>query len=85
MTREVIMEKVNDIFRDVFDDETLIITDSTNSDDIEDWDSLEHISLIISMEKEFDLKFDIKEVNKLENVGQMVDMIKDKLDEKGAC
>ena len=74
------MEKVNEIFRDVFDDEELIITDSTNSDDIEDWDSLEHISLIISMEKEFDMKFDIKEVNKLENVGQMVDMIKEKME-----
>ncbi len=82
MTREEIMNKVNEIFRDVFDDDSLIITDSTNSDDIEDWDSLEHISLIISMEKEFDLKFDIKEVNKLENVGQMVDMIREKLEEK---
>ena len=82
MSREEIMEKVNGIFRDVFDDDTLVITDETNSDDIEDWDSLEHISLIISMEKEFGLKFDIKEVNKLENVGQMVDMIRNKLDEK---
>lgn len=81
MSREEIMERVNEIFRDVFDDEDLIITDSTNSDDIEDWDSLEHISLIISMEKEFNLKFDIKEVNKLENVGQMVDMIREKLEE----
>ena len=81
MTREEIMEKVNGIFRDVFDDETLVITDSTNSDDIEDWDSLEHISLIISMEKELNMKFDIKEVNKLENVGQMVDMIKKKMEE----
>ena len=75
------MALVTEIFRDVFDDEELVITDSTNSDDIEDWDSLEHISLIISMEKEFDLKFDIKEVNKLENVGQMIDMILCKLDE----
>ena len=82
MSREEIMEKVNEIFRDVFDDESLVITDSTNSDDIEDWDSLEHISLIISMEKEFDLKFDIREVNKLENVGQMVDMIREKLEER---
>ena len=82
MTHEEIMEKVNEIFRDVFDDDTLMITDSTNSDDIEDWDSLEHISLIISMEKEFSLKFDIKEVNKLENVGQMVEMIREKLEEK---
>lgn len=75
MNREEIFEKVQDIFRDVFDDEDLVIEDSTNSDDIDDWDSLEHISLLVSMEKEFDLKFDIKVVNKLENVGQMVDLI----------
>lgn len=79
MTREMVMEKVQDIFRDVFDDDSLIITDSTNSGDIEDWDSLEHISLIVSMEKEFNLSFDIKEVNKLENVGGMVDLIMSKL------
>lgn len=79
MTRDEVMSKVQDIFRDVFDDEELIIGDSTNSDDIEDWDSLEHIALIVSMEKEFDMKFDIKEVNKLENVGQMIDMILSKL------
>lgn len=75
MTREYIAEKVQMIFRDVFDDDELIITDATNSDDIEDWDSLEHIALIVSMEKEFNMKFDIKEVNKLENVGGMIDMI----------
>ena len=75
MTREEIMATVTEIFQDVFDDDTLIITDSTNSEDIEDWDSLEHISLIISMEKAFNMKFDIKEVNKLENVGEMVDLI----------
>ncbi|MCR5789845.1 MAG: acyl carrier protein [Lachnospiraceae bacterium] len=79
MEREEIMEKVTEIFRDVFDDEELVITDSTNSDDIEDWDSLEHISLIVSMEKEFSLKFDIKQVNQLENVGQMVDLIREML------
>lgn len=77
--RQDIMNRVTDIFRDVFDDDELIITDSTNSDDIEDWDSLEHISLIVSMEKEFNLKFDIKEVNKLANVGEMIDLILSKL------
>ena len=79
MTREEVMAKVQDIFRDVFDDESLVIADSTNSDDIEDWDSLEHIALIVSMEKEFNMKFDIKEVNKLANVGEMVDLIVSKL------
>lgn len=79
MTHEEVMKKVTEIFRDVFDDDTLVIKDSTNSADIEDWDSLEHIALIVSMEKEFNLKFDLQEVNKLENVGEMVDLIISKL------
>lgn len=79
MTHEEIMEKVTAIFRDVFDDDALVITDSTNSSDIEDWDSLEHITLVVSMEKEFNLKFDLKEVNALANVGEMVDLIASKL------
>ena len=79
MTRDEIMEKVQAIFRDVFDDDTLIITDLTNSSDIEDWDSLEHITLVVSMEKEFGLSFDLKEVNELANVGEMVDLIASKL------
>ena len=79
MTHEEIMEIVQRIFRDVFDDDSLVITDTTNSSDIEDWDSLEHISLVVSMEKEFNLKFDLKEVNALANVGEMVDLIASKL------
>ena len=79
MTHEEVMKIVTEIFRDVFDDDTLVIEDSTNSSDIEDWDSLEHIALVVSMEKEFDLKFDLKEVNKLANVGEMVDLIISKL------
>ena len=79
MTHEEVMAKVTEIFRDVFDDDTLVIEDSTNSSDIEDWDSLEHIALVVSMEKEFNLKFDLKEVNKLANVGEMVDLIISKL------
>ena len=73
------MEKVQRIFREVFDDDTRVIEDSTNSSDIEDWDSLEHITLVVSMEKEFGLKFDLKEVNELANVGEMVDLIASKL------
>ncbi|MBR6452585.1 MAG: acyl carrier protein [Lachnospiraceae bacterium] len=81
MSREEIFDTVQEIFRDVFDDEGLVISDRTNSDEIDDWDSLEHISLIVSMEKAFSMKFDIKEVNKLENVGEMIDLIKRKMEE----
>ncbi len=81
MTRQDILKAVQEIFREVFDDEDLMIEDETNADDIEDWDSFEHISLIIAMEAEFSMKFDIKEVNQLENVGQMIDLIKRKMEE----
>ena len=79
MRHSEIMEIVQRIFREVFDDDTLVIEDSTNSSDIEDWDSLEHITLVVTMEKEFGLKFDLKEVNELANVGEMVDLIASKL------
>ncbi|MBO6137846.1 MAG: acyl carrier protein [Lachnospiraceae bacterium] len=82
MDRQEIMERINVIFRDVFDDDTLVIVDSTNAEDIEDWDSLEHINLIMAMEKDFDLKFNLKEVGELANVGEMADLIERKLKEK---
>ena len=81
MDRLEIFTAVQNIFRDVFDDEELVITDATNAEEIEDWDSLEHITLIVAMEKEFGMKFDIKEVNKLENVGGMINLIQRKLEE----
>ena len=79
MTREEVFAKLNEVFRDVFDDEDIVVTDETTAADIEDWDSLEHITLVVSMEKEFDLKFDLKEVNALANVGEMADLIARKL------
>ena len=79
MTRDEVKNTVQDIFRDIFDDDELIITDETNAEDIEDWDSIEHISLVVAMEKEFSLKFDIKRVNALENVGGMIDLIMEML------
>ena len=82
MTREEIFEEVTEIFRDVFDDEELEIGDETNAEDIEEWDSLEHINLVINMEKKFSLKFNIKEVGALANVGEMVDLIDRMLKEK---
>jgi len=75
MSREEIFEEVQEIFREVFDDDELEINDSTNAEDIEDWDSLEHINLVINMEKKFSLKFNLKEVGELQNVGEMIDLI----------
>ena len=75
MSREEIYEQLNEVFQDVFDDEDIIVNDETTADDIEDWDSLEHINLIVAVEKKFGIKFNMGEVNKFKNVGEMVDTI----------
>ena len=59
MSREEIYEQLNEDFRDVFDDEDITVNDATTADDIEDWDSLEHINLIVAVEKKFNIKFNI--------------------------
>ena len=64
--------------------ERSIMDRSTTADDIEDWDSIEHINLVIAMEKKFDLKFNIREVGKLANVGEMVDLIVSMLENKNS-
>lgn len=75
MKREEILTKVQNIFREVFDDEELTVNDDTTAKDIEDWDSFEHINLVVAMEQEFNVKFPMKRVVTLRNVGEMIDMI----------
>lgn len=75
MTREEVFEKLNEVFRDVFDDDDITVTDTTTADDIDDWDSLSHINLIVSIENEFGMKFSMGETTHLKNVGEMVDII----------
>lgn len=75
MTREEVYETLNEVFRDVFDDESIEVNDETTSDDIEDWDSLEHINLIAAVEQEFGMKFNMGQVVTMKNVGEMVDII----------
>ena len=79
MTREEVYVKLNEVFRDVFDDETIEVNDETTSKDIEDWDSLEHINLVVAVEKSFGVKFNMGEVAKLKNVGEMADLILSKV------
>ncbi len=75
MNKEEIYERLNNVFRDVFDDESIVVTEATNSSDIEDWDSLEHINLIVAVEQEFGMKFNMNEVTTMKNVGDMVNII----------
>ncbi len=75
MTKEELYERLNEVFRDVFDDEDIVVTAATTSDDIEDWDSLEHINLVNAVEKEFGVKFTMAQVTGMKDVGEMVDII----------
>lgn len=75
MTREEVYERLNNVFRDVFDDENITVNDNTVASDVDGWDSLMHITLIDSVEDEFDIKFDMKDIVSLKNVGQLVDKI----------
>lgn len=79
MTREEIFTGVQDIFRDIFDENDLVIKDSTNSDEIEEWDSLNHINLVSAIEKEYKIRFALGELMTLKDVGAMVDLMVEKL------
>ncbi|MDR0984504.1 MAG: acyl carrier protein [Ruminococcus sp.] len=73
--REEIFAELTDLFRDFFDDPSIVLNEKTTADDIEDWDSLEHISLIARIEKNFNMRFKMSQVTKMKNVGEMVDII----------
>lgn len=75
MTREEVYEQLNEVFRDVFDDDSITVNDTTTSNDIEEWDSLEHINLIAAVEQEFGMRFSMGQVVSMKNVGEMVDII----------
>ena len=72
------MQDLEIIFRDVFDDEDIQINVDTTANDIDGWDSLAQIRLILQIEKRFSLHFDASEIEKLENVGQMAELISQK-------
>ena len=75
MTREEVFATLNEVFQDVFDVESITVNEETTADDIEDWDSLEHINLIAAVEQEFGMKFTMGQVVTMKNVGEMADII----------
>lgn len=75
MNKETVYEMLDEVFQDVFDMDDLHVNDNTTANDIEDWDSLEHINLVLAIERKFKIKFSMDEVLKFNNVGEMVDVI----------
>lgn len=77
MSREEIYERLNTVFQDVFDDESLTVHDSTTANDVDGWDSLRHITLLAAIEDEFDIRFSMGQTVSMKNVGEMVDYIEE--------
>ena len=75
MEKNQILEEVQEIFREVLDNEEIMLASETTADDIEEWDSLTHIQLIVAIEKHFKIKFTSKEILSWQNVGEMIDCI----------
>lgn len=75
MERNVVLEKLQKIFKDITDNDELVLNYSTTSNDIDEWDSLSHLKLIVAIEKEFGLKFTSKQILSKKNIGEIVDNI----------
>jgi len=76
------MDKLNiiqDVFRDIFDDEGLVLTIDTSPDDIEDWDSFAQVTIVLACESAFQIKFDLNDIAKIKNVGDLLETIDQKL------
>ena len=75
MEREEMLKKITTVFIDVLDEEDIVLSESTSADDVEDWDSLTHIQLVVGVEKAFNVRFTSAEIQDWENVGEMMDCI----------
>jgi acyl carrier protein len=75
MEAETIWSKLTDIFRDIFEDNQLTISPETTAKDVDGWDSLAHVQLLVAIEKAFGIRFNTGEVANLVNVGEMVELI----------
>lgn len=78
MERELLIEKMTSIFKEVFNDSSIVINDDMTANDVENWDSLTHMLMITKVEEEFGVKFKLKELNKLKKVGDIISLLMEK-------
>ncbi len=78
LSDDEILQRLTGIFQDIFDDETLVATPELTADDVDGWDSINHVRLMLSVERDFRVKFAASEVTSLKNVGDLVRLIKAK-------
>ena len=75
VSRDEIRDRLSRVFRDVFEDDTIEIFDEMTADDIDEWDSLMHVTLVVASEKEFGVRLNAAEVGKLKNVGAFISVL----------
>lgn len=75
MTTEQVKYTLTKVFQDVFDDDTIVMRPSLSADDVDAWDSLTHIRMLLTVEREFKITFSVTEVGDLKNVGELTDLI----------
>jgi acyl carrier protein len=75
MDDAIIYERLSNIFHDIFDDDSIVVTPTLSAQNVDGWDSLTHIRLLLTVEKSFKVKFTTTEINKLENVHGLVELI----------
>ena len=75
MDKNEVLKQINPIFRDILDNESIVITETTMADDVEEWDSLSHIQLVVAVEKHFKVRFTSREIQSWKDVGEMIDCI----------
>lgn len=79
MTEPELYDALNQVFRQVLEDDTLVLTPETTADDVDGWDSMNHIFIVVELEKRFGVKFQAAEMEELKNVGELVALVREKL------
>ena len=79
MDKNVIIEKLTEIFHEVFNDNSIVLNEEMTANDVDNWDSLTHMLMITKVEEEFGVKFKLKELNKLKKVGDLITIVESKL------
>jgi acyl carrier protein len=79
MSRQEILDNICLVFADTLDEDSVTLTENSTADDVEGWDSLTHVQLVVAVEKKFKVRFTAKEIQSWKNVGEMIDSISSKL------
>lgn len=78
MEKHEVLKQINAIFIDILDNENLLISETTTANDVDEWDSLSHIQLVVAIEKHFNIRFTSKEIQSWADVGEMINCIQEK-------